>query len=263
MLCVIQTFTYNKGMNKIRYLVFDLDDTLLKKNKIVSEYTVQTFRKAQAKGYKIVFNTSRSKQHSKQYADLLNVDYGIYSGGCQIVDRNGVEIFSRTIPSEKVKEITQFLSKNGYTISVQTKMSFYASDKGYKQQNAIWYDFKDGLNEEAFKILVACSDLNTVKNLAEKYDLEWQNYLGGMWNRLSLKGATKWNGILELLKIVNGTPEEVAAFGDDSGDMEMIQKSGLGVAMGNSREMVLEIAKNIAKTNDEDGCAHFIEDNLL
>ena len=53
------------------------------------------------------------------------------------------------------------------------------------------------------------------------------------------------------------------AFGDDFGDQEMIEKAKIGVAMKNSQPVVLEHAKYVTLSNEEDGVAHFIEDNLL
>lgn len=253
-------------MNKfpdIKYLIFDLDDTLLRKDRTISDHTVEVLKLARDKGLKVIFNTSRSMQNSKKYADLIKPEYGIYNGGCQIVDIAGNELFSRTIEKDKVKTLTKYLNSVCSKISVQSKDTFYASDKEYKAQNAVWTDFKNGLDVEAFKVLCLSDDHKFVENIAKQYNLEFQNYLNGGWHRLSLKGANKFNGILEFLKIVDGKLNEVAAFGDDFGDMEMIEKCGVGVAMKNSQKEVLSIAKNITLSNDEDGCAYFVENNLL
>lgn len=253
-------------MNKypnIKYLAFDLDDTLLTRKKEVTPLTIKTLKKAQEKGFKIVINTARSMQASKVVADLIHPDYGIYSGGCHIVDKDGKTIFSKTIPAEVTKEATKYLIQKCEKISVQTKENFYASDEEYKAQNAIHYDFSDGLNEEAYKILCFSYDLDMVKDVAKKFNLELQNYLNGGWNRLSVLGSTKWNGIVRLAKVINETTDKFACFGDDTGDIDMIVNSGLGVAMANSKEQLLKVAPNITLSNEEEGCAHFIIDNLL
>lgn len=253
-------------MNKypyIKYLIFDLDDTLLRKDRTLSTYTIETLSKAKKQGFKIVFNTSRSVQHSQKYADMVHPDYGIYSGGCHIVDKDNNDLFVNTIASKDVKVITKYLFDKFPKISVQSKDTFYASDKDYKAQNAQWVDFTNGLEVDAFKILCFSYDMNFVQSIADKYNLEFQNYVGGGWNRLSIKGATKWNGVLKLMEILHEDPKSTACFGDDVGDLEMIEKSGLGVAMKNSRPEVLKKAKNIALSSNEDGCAHFIEENLL
>ena len=247
----------------IKYIIFDLDDTLLRKNKTISDYTIETMKKAQEKGYKIVFNTSRSFQNSKDYYDVLKADYGIFNGGCQIVDKDGNNLYSKTIPSEQTQIITKYLNTVCEKISVQTPTSFLASDKEYKSQNAIWTNFENGYYGESYKILCLSMDHDFIESIANKYNLEFQNYLNRGWHRLSVKGASKWNGILHFLEIVNGTPDEIMTFGDDFGDQEMIEKAKIGVAMKNSQPVVLEHAKYVTLSNEEDGVAHFIEDSLL
>ena len=58
-------------------------------------------------------------------------------------------------------------------------------------------------------------------------------------------------------------PAEIAAFGDDYNDIEMIEQCGIGIAVANAIEPVLLSAKHITKSNDEDGVAVFIEANFL
>lgn len=253
-----------KKYSNIKYLFFDLDDTLLRKDRTISDYTISILKKAQEKGFKIIFNTSRSIQNSQKYIDMIHPDYGIYSGGCHIVDKQQNNLFVNMLDKKDVKEITKYLINKCDKISVQTLDHFYASDKEYKAQNAIHYDFKDGLEEPAFKIIACSNDLNFIKDVANKYNLELQNYLNGSWNRLSKKGATKWNGVLKFLEIVNGNINETSCFGDDTGDEEMILKSALGVAMKNSQPNLLSKAKTITTySNNDDGVAHFVEENLL
>lgn len=248
---------------QIKYLVFDLDDTLLTKRKEITPLTKEVLLKAKLEGFKIVINTARSIQNSQSVIDVIHPDYGIYSGGCHIVDGNGDTLYSKTIDEETVKLVSKELNKKCEKISVQTKEHFYASDSDYKGQNAIHFDFTNGLKEEAYKILCFTYDLDMVKDIASKYNLELQNYLNGGWNRLSVKGATKFHGVELLAQILKVDVSTFACFGDDTGDIEMILKSGLGVAMSNSKPELLEVAKHITLSNEEDGCALFIQQYLL
>ena len=59
---------------KIKYIIVDLDDTLLRKDRTISTEALEIYKKAQEKGYKIVFNTSRSKQNSQKYSDMVHAD---------------------------------------------------------------------------------------------------------------------------------------------------------------------------------------------
>lgn len=58
---------------------------------------------------------------------------------------------------------------------------------------------------------------------------------------------------MEFIKAVGIKPEEVMAFGDHYNDIEMIQKVGIGVAMGNGLSEVKAQADFVTATNEQDG----------
>ena len=49
----------------------------------------------------------------------------------------------------------------------------------------------------------------------------------------------KWTGIVKLANKLNIDHEEIVCFGDAINDIEMIRNAGLGVAMKNSKEIIL------------------------
>ena len=59
------------------------------------------------------------------------------------------------------------------------------------------------------------------------------------------------------------SPDRIAAFGDDEGDLEMLQVCGVGVAMGNALPYVKAGAAYVTKSNEEDGVAWFIDRYIL
>ena len=56
--------------------------------------------------------------------------------------------------------------------------------------------------------------------------------------------------------------EEIAVFGDDVNDLEMIQAYPVSIAMGNAVEEVKAAAKHITLPNDEGGIAYALKDIL-
>lgn len=58
-------------------------------------------------------------------------------------------------------------------------------------------------------------------------------------------------------------PAEVIAFGDHRNDMSMLRMAGLGVAMGNSDEVVQSCAKWVAGTHDSDAIAETLRRFVL
>ena len=75
--------------------------------------------------------------------------------------------------------------------------------------------------------------------------------------------ATKCNGVLEVANEFNISKSEVIAFGDDINDKEMLLNVGLGVAMSNSIDEIKMIADYICDTNDNDGVAKWLDENII
>ena len=56
---------------------------------------------------------------------------------------------------------------------------------------------------------------------------------------------------------------QTASFGDDLVDIDMLRRSGRGVAVVNSNPEVLKVADEICPANNDDGVAQWIESHLL
>ncbi|MDR0948463.1 MAG: HAD family hydrolase, partial [Lachnospiraceae bacterium] len=77
------------------------------------------------------------------------------------------------------------------------------------------------------------------------------------------KNATKWNAIRLLAEKWSIDLSKIAAFGDDYNDIEMLQNCGVGVAVTNALDEVKAVANYICGSNDEDGVARWLEENVL
>jgi Cof subfamily protein (haloacid dehalogenase superfamily) len=75
----------------------------------------------------------------------------------------------------------------------------------------------------------------------------------------TMKGINKASTLQAVCDILDISPEEVMAFGDEQNDLKMIEFAGLGVAMGNACEKLKAVADEITLTNNEDGIAHTLE----
>jgi hydroxymethylpyrimidine pyrophosphatase-like HAD family hydrolase len=56
---------------------------------------------------------------------------------------------------------------------------------------------------------------------------------------------------------------DVAAFGDDFSDVEMLNECGIGIAVANAIVEAKTTADYICDTNDNDGVAKWIEEKIL
>ena len=99
--------------------------------------------------------------------------------------------------------------------------------------------------------------------IAESYGCNTFQYRGENRHTFLSKEAGKFSGIKKLAEYLGIPLSQVAAFGDDRNDMEMVQKCGLGVAMANAIPELLAVADQKTCSNDEDGVARFIADYIL
>lgn len=247
----------------MKYLIFDLDDTLLNNFSEISLYTQNGIKKMRDMGYIIVINTARSFKATEKYINLIKPDYSILNGGVCIYDSNNKMIFESIVKSNIVNEIVSFIlnDKDSSDFSIQCSDYLYTSSIEYVQRNsnfAKYFDFTTDLNMDACKILVSTNNKEKYRKLAKKYNLDFTDYLGGQWCRIC--NSEKYLGNVALFKYLNDSDPQDFVFGDDVGDMLMIKNAYHGVIMKNAR---LELKQNLNVTNysnDEDGVIRYMEE---
>lgn len=98
------------------------------------------------------------------------------------------------------------------------------------------------------------------KNLFNKYTIVrsapfYLEFLG--------KTTNKGTALKTLCTNLNIPIENAIAVGDEENDQHMIKYAGLGVAMGNARNSIKEIADYVTDTNNENGVAKVINKYIL
>lgn len=242
------------------YLIFDLDETLLNNERKISPYTLQVMHKLQSLGHVIVPNTARSKQFAQEFLDALHPDYAILNGGTMIIDRSEKVLMEHALDVPTSQALIKDLLAVAHEVNVQTEHGMYSHKGLYTGQNAVAIDFeKETLEYPLLKIIARIPREEPAWKIAEKYDLEFTSYYGSEFRRYNKRGGTKANANRWLMEMVGGSLEEVIAFGDDLGDLEMLQQAGLGVLMINAKkELHGQVAQMSEYSNDEDGVARFL-----
>lgn len=77
------------------------------------------------------------------------------------------------------------------------------------------------------------------------------------------EGTSKFSALEVLLRELGISLDEVAAFGDQENDRELVKRCGVGVAVANGADHVKEVADYITASNNEDGVARFIKKFIL
>jgi len=254
----------------IKMIVTDLDGTLLRNDKTVSDYTLDVFSRVRDKNIKIVFATARSDQAvSRLSATNIKPDALICYGGALV--KVGGSIISRlVIPADvsdslidecvKAPEIYAIYAI-GETAALSNDKEFLSGESG----SADWshYSFNDfscPLGQSFLKISVRYGSANCLNELAKQYPMcDLMRYSGEDLARFANRDAVKWKALSALLEYTGISFAETAAFGDDFNDIEMLQNCGIGIAMENAIDDAKSAADYICGTNEEDGVARWLE----
>lgn len=246
----------------MKYIIFDMDDTLLNDQREVTPYTLQILKKLQKMGHRLVCNTARSQAFNQKYFDQIRPDYAILNGGALIIDGDERVVFRAQVDVPTTQAVIRELLEMTEIIYVQTETDFY-SHKGLRTvQKAEAIDFAQ--EEFCFpvqKIVTSLEQDAQAEAIAEKYHLAYTTYGDGTFRRYNHPGATKALGNRKLMELTGGSLADVIAFGDDYGDMDMLREAGVGVLMKNANPKLHGQTSHISEfTNDEDGVARFLAD---
>ena len=249
-----------------KLLLFDLDGTLLKSDKTISEHTLSALNACRSKGLMIGVSTSRSEQNSMIFLSELLPDILISSGGA-LVKQNGNYIYKAEFSIEETNNMIRTVREicgADCEITVDTMESHYWNYKiDPKKQDQSWgdsiyTDFKD-FNQESLKICVEIFDSDKAEKLKNILtDCDCVRFSDGYWYKFTKKGVTKEKAITEICHVCKFAPENIIAFGDDFVDIGMLKLCGIGIAMGNAIQDVKQIADVVIGTNDNDGIADYL-----
>ena len=77
------------------------------------------------------------------------------------------------------------------------------------------------------------------------------------------RNAVKWNAVKAVADFYNFRTDNLVVFGDDVNDLEMVKNCGVGVAVANAINEVKAVADYICDSNNNDGVAKWLEENLF
>lgn len=259
--------------NKYKLIAFDIDDTLLNSEKLITPKTRNCLLNAQSAGIKLCVASGRLPYGVKPYAEELDVlnNGGYYMGfnGGVVLDSNSNLIGTTFLDSKYIEPVYEVIRPTNITTIVHKGDVIYAD----KKVNAYTHiepdviglplnlvdDIVEFVDWEIPKILL-CGEPDELKEtekvLIKKFGYEVDIYFSAPWFlEVMPKGINKGIGIEIVCRDMGIDLSEVIAFGDNYNDIPMLKKAGLGVAMGNADEKVKASADYVTDTCDLDGIA--------
>lgn len=118
----------------MKYIIFDLDHTLLDNNKKISLYTYNILTKLQSMGHKLVANTARNLNFTIEILKPLKLDYAITNGGALVSDLQSGPIYKNQILKEEAHKIIEELLPKVISLNVDSEKGIHTSDKNYQKK---------------------------------------------------------------------------------------------------------------------------------
>lgn len=258
-------------------IAFDLDDTLLRDDRTVSDYTCSVLHRASRCGIHIIPASGRARSSMHAVVERLGC------ASCYIAC-NGAEIWSpdhrllarETMAVPLAREVARFGEEHDCYSQTYRDDCFYYSRKGpYAESYASTSllrgvyvgDLEAYIREPVAKILM----MDTAERIAMLLSLARERFA----DRLSVScskpyflefnplRATKGNALRRCSELLGFDMESAVAFGDSLNDLSMLQEAGTGIAMANAREDVRALIAEHCRSNEEDGVARYVEERLL
>lgn len=262
-------------------MFFDLDGTLLTSTKKLSDKTKTALIKCKDAGIKVFTATARPPLLSRMLnlttdeEEILQDGGVFYNGGCICCNKNKIFTFlSEEIVRRSIEVINLYRDANLAIQMMDEKHSFRftLSDNEYK----LWgvnidelISFENLKYAHVIKIVVFSPwDIlpDLFNELIDIVGTEANVYLTGRDDFRSIeivdRKINKKLAIDRLINICGFIHDEVAVFGDDYNDIEMLKGFKNSIAMGNACDEVKSCASYITLGNDEEGI-HYALTNIL
>ena len=254
-------------MKNCKLLLFDLDGTLLRSDKTISQKTLKSLQKCRQQGMLIGVSTSRGESNALSFTEQLQPDVLIASGGA-LVKYKGEYIYRAEFSKEETSRMIAAARKVcgvDCGITIDTVDSFYRNyrldpkTQDYSWGKSVYTDYTD-FEESSLKMCVEIFEDSQARQLQELLnECDCLRFSDGYWYKFTKKEATKERAIMEVCAVCGIKTEEITAFGDDYADIGMLKLCGKGIAMGNAISDVKEMADLVIGGNDEDGIAEYLE----
>ncbi|MCY1026326.1 HAD hydrolase family protein [Mammaliicoccus sciuri] len=216
-----------------KYIVMDMDDTLLTSKNEISEVTYQYLMEKQKEGMKLILASGRPTAGMIKHAEVLDLkSYGgyivSYNGAFVINAEDQSILFNQTISQKDAHDIIDYCRSHNF---------FYLT---YLNDQIIHDTTHDYMNIESELTGLPMSKVNNIKEAI-------------------IGEVSKGKSLQRLFDQFDADFSEVIAFGDSLNDSDMLERAAVGVAMGNANDTIKGIADVVTDDHDHDGIVTALE----
>ena len=272
---------------KYKLVVSDLDGTLLS-NFHVPNLNKSSIKRIREKGIKFCITTGRTIQSTKNILKEIGTyneenEYSILFNGCVIIEnKNNKVLFFKGIDFEISNKLFEIGKKYDVMLLVYSIDNCYvwkSYEKEIERQKSYeeLLTFMDDLNInfikekniQITKIVFVNEDHNYLLKIKEELDKIFGNEISistsaNMYLEINAKNVNKGNALEWLANYLKIDMKETIAIGDNSNDIFMIEKAGIGVCVKNGIDIIKNKANYVTeKTNDEGAVKEVLDKFVL
>ena len=267
-----------------KLIALDIDGTLLNSKKEVTKEVFDAIQMAKKKGVKVVLSTGRPLPGVQSLLKELKLNneenYVVTFNGGLVQEISSQDVISNIEMSYEDFNIiyNELSKKHNVKIHINTPDSVvvpYKDAPKYSIHEAnlnnipvICMDESEINEDLTFCKVMLIDEPEIIDNIITKIPKDFHDKYtivrsAPFFLDFLNKKVNKGSGLQALCNKLNIDPCEVIAVGDEENDRHMIEFAGLGVAMGNARDSIKEIANYITDSNDNHGIAKVISEFIL
>ncbi len=259
-------------------IALDIDGTLLcKERKFVTIECKKAIENLQSKGILVIISTGRGRFAAESDILLgLKPDYFVCNNGACIFDKNENIIYEKRFEISHVEALTKICEDKKYQLCFTFEDAYYIYVQyeefveTYKANAGKTYYLKDGTDKARHlqsmpygAFLRLPIESRKIFPSLTNFDLKMMELSYSGAYDICLSSTDKSSAVDIILNNLGINWNETVAIGDNMNDIDIISKSGLGIAMGNAVDEVKKAASFVTTSAIEDGVLNAINRFLI
>ncbi|GGI45364.1 sugar phosphate phosphatase [Paenibacillus marchantiophytorum] len=255
---------------KYRLIALDVDGTLLNDDHVLTEKTIATIQEVHDQGCHIVLCTGRAPDSTLPLLQQLGLEGTMitHNGAATVyADERGLTLvneFAFTVP--EIEPMLNYVRREAIHFDVCTSFNMYIeriSDYEKQMYKKFLITPKLVTSVSELGLPIVKYTLFSQPDVLDRVQQDWEEQQlyghlrmirsGDLFIDVMNPIANKGNALKTLASSLEIDPSEIMAIGNYFNDLEMMDFAGLGVAVANSPEGVLQAADVITSSNNDEG----------
>ena len=259
-------------MTSVRLIALDLDGTLLDDRKEIHPENLRALREARDRGVLVAISSGRMIPRIEPVQDKLGLDCILvaYNGGKVVGTRaeSREVLHHQPLPSSVADEFVEFSQTEDYLLNFYYEDRLYADDSPRRRPFMEIYSGRTGAEYHLGDLekhrgkdptkLILLADPPERDRLFDRFTEQMGERAAitksdPEYLEIMAPGVSKAAGLAGIARKYGFAMDEVLAVGDADNDLDMLEASGIGVAVANARETTKRVADFVTERSNNDG----------